>query len=294
MAQVRKLRDRVESLERFSLRRDRVERPAPPPRPAPAPQPVFIKPDLLPAPFSGPAPLILRAPEPLTPAPAPKEEVPLENLIGERILPRLGVIAIVLGLGLLIWYSYRHLGPEGKLVLTGVTGAVMVVGGILFRRHPHTLLLGGSLIGGGWAVLYLTAFAAHNIEASKVTDNPLVGFLLLMGVAQAALIHALRYRNETITGIAFLLTIGSLFLAPAPGPACWIGMGVAAATLVTLALKERWIRLCVIGAKLIYAAEIFWLAKTPPADILPALGVLAGLWAMWILTDYFHRPATDW
>ena len=154
MAQVRQLRGRVEALERFSLRRDRVERPAPPvesvppPRPvsAPAPRPVNIKPDLLPAPFPGPAPRILRAPEPLTPAPAPKEEVPLENIIGERVLPRLGVIAIVLGLGLLLWYSYRNLGPEGKLILTGATGVVMVVGGVIFRRHAHTQILGGCLI----------------------------------------------------------------------------------------------------------------------------------------------------
>ena len=308
MGQVRSLRNRVDNLEWLAERRaihEQIQPPvravapapapaAPTPAPEQAPRRVFVRPDLQPAPFPGPAPRILRAPEPLTPAPAPKEEVPLENLIGERILPRLGVIAIVLGLGLLAWYSYRHLGAEGKLALTGVTGAAMVVGGVLLRRHPHTQLLGGCLIGGGWAALYLTAYAAHHIDASKVTDNALLGFALLIGVSQAALIHALRYRNETITGMAFLLTIGSLFLAPEPGLACWTGMGLSAVTLMALALKERWIRLCVLGAKLIYAVEIFWLAKTTPVDVLPALGVLVALWAVFIVADHFHKPATDW
>lgn len=317
LAQVRGLRRRLEDSERFLEVRaqrlmDRVNRldhgpieaaphqpPAPvlspvvaPPQPAPLPSRLNpARPDTIPL-----SPRILREAPAVKPVATrePREQVPLENLIGERVLPRVGVIAIVLGLGLLVWYSWGKLGPEGKIALTGSTGAAMVVTGAILRRHLHTQLLGGCLIGGGWAVIYITAYASHYIAASRIISSPLLGFLVLLAVSEAALIHALRYRSETITGLAYLLTISTLLLSPEPGPAAWLAIGLSAAILVVLAWRERWIRLCAFGAALLYVAEAVWLFRTPPGSILPAMGVLVALWLLWTLPDYFHRPATDW
>ncbi len=306
-------RRRIEDLERFSEMRanqiraltDRIKTleagrpPAAPPsatepaRVEPREEPVMIRSDLLATVFPPPPPKILGQPA-SAPMEEPKERVPLENLIGERILPRLGVVALVLGLGLLVWYSYTNLGPKGRLALAGSVGALMVAGGVILRRRPFTELLGGCLIGGGWAVVYITSYAAHFVPASQIVESRLLGFLILFGVSQAALVHALLYRNETITGLAYLLTIVSLFLSPEPGPPAWLAMGLSAATLVALAWRERWIRLCTFGAALLYVAEAVWLANTPPASIVPALAVLVALWLMWMLPDYFHRPATEW
>jgi uncharacterized membrane protein len=179
--------------------------------------------------------------------------VPLENMIGERILPRVGVVALVLGLGLLVWYAYGEFGPKGRIALAGGTGAAMVVGGAFLRRNSKTQLLGGCLIGGGWAVVYIAAYAAHFVPGSQIVESRLLGFLILFGVSEAALIHALRYRNETITGIAYLLTIVSLLLSPEPGPPAWLAMGLSAVVLVALAWREKWIRLCTFGAALLYS-----------------------------------------
>ncbi|HZN62616.1 MAG TPA: DUF2339 domain-containing protein [Planctomycetota bacterium] len=314
LSSVNRLRKRLEEVERFAETRiqrlterqkqledgtpPRVPAAPPPaprePRPVEAPlEPVQVRPDLPATPFPLPPPRILLPPKP-PPEEKPKESVPLENVIGERILPRIGVVALVLGMGLLVYYAYGKFGPGGRIALAGGTGAVMVVAGAFLRRHPHTQLLGGCLIGGGWAVIYVAAYAAHFVEASRIVDSKLLGFLILLGVSEAALVHALRYRNETITGIAYLLTIATLLLSPEPGPPAWLAMGLSAAVLVALAWREKWIRLCTFGATLLYVAEVAWLSRTPPADILPALAVLVALWMLWILPDYFHRPATDW
>ena len=94
MVQVRNLRRKVEDLERFSARRDL--RLAPRPReaaapPASPPPPMPVEPEevaLLPV-----QPRVLRAATEVKPEPVPAERVPLENVIGEKILPRLGAIA---------------------------------------------------------------------------------------------------------------------------------------------------------------------------------------------------------
>ena len=292
-ARLGELADRVRKLESGQPSEPRV--PAAPPIPPPPP------PKAEPAIVAAEAPArVVEAPPPPPPPPRPrevplqipKEHVPLENLIGERILPRLGVAALVLGLGLLVWYSYGKLGPAGRVALAGAVGAGMVIGGVVLRRLDRLLLLGGCLVGGGWAVMYVTAYAAHFVAASRIVTSPLLGFLILLGVSAAALIHALRYRNEAIAGAAYLLTIVTLFLSPEPGPPAWLAMGLSGVTLVALAWKFRWIRLCTLGAALLYIAEATWLARTPPADLVPALAVLVALWLMWIMPDYFHRPAS--
>lgn len=310
LAQVRSMRNRLDEVERFAARRElkpsermnRIEghpapppaaAPAPPPPPPSAPEPVRPKPVVIASPLQPIQPRILQpAPEP-EPVKEPKESVPLENLIGERILPRIGVIAIVLGMSLLVWYSITNLGPAGKIALAAVTGAGMVVGGVMLRRRPHLQLLGSCLVGGGWAVLYITGYAAHAVEASRIIENKLLGFLVLLAVSEAALVHALKYKSETIAGLAYLLTIVSLFLSPEPGPPAWAAIGLSGAVLVALAWWQKWIRLCTFGAALLYVAEGVWLASTPPASILPAFGVLVALWLMWTLPDYFHKPATE-
>jgi hypothetical protein len=303
----RKLRGRVEDLERRELRlAERVLRlegrgSAPPApvvaSPVPVPVPVAPPPPRPPAPDAWPAPVlpprILRTAPIVTKTEPAKESEGLETLIGERLLPRLGVIAIVLGLGLLVWYSYTNLGPKGRLALAGTVGVAMVGGGIFLRRGERTGLLGGCLIGGGWAVTYITAYAAGFVPTSRIVDSPQLGFGLLIAVSAAALIHALRYRNETIAGLAYLLTIVTLFLAPEPGPSAWLAIALAATVLVVLAWREKWIRLCTVGAALLYGTEVALLNDTPISSIFPALGLLGTLWILWNLPNYFHRPAGE-
>jgi uncharacterized membrane protein len=286
------LRRRVEELERLTSLRagraadlakriERLERgtvPEAPPPPEPRPQ---VR---APAPAAPPA----RPPERVVESP---EAVPLENFLGERILPRLGVVVLVLGMALFLWYSYANLGPEGRLALAGATGAAMVAGGAFLRRNLRTELAGSCLIAGGWAVLYATAFASHFVPASRIVAEPLHGFLILLAVAAAALVHALRYRNEMIAGLAYLLIFTTLFLSPDPGPSAWMAMGLSGAGLVALAWRERWIGLCALGAAVLYAAEVFWLRQTPRGDLLPASILMLSLWGMWNLPDFFHRPA---
>lgn len=282
------LQRRVEDLERLSsLRASRTADVAP--RVAAPPPPVPVPTGLIPVP---------RAPRPTPPRPRPPvaerpETVPLENFLGERILPRLGVVVLVLGMALFLWYSYVNLGPGGRVALAGITGAAMVAGGVYLRRNIQTELAGSCLIAGGWAVLYASAFASHFVSASRIVDQPLHGFLILLAVASAALVHALRYRNQMIAGLAYLLVFTTLFLSPDPGPAAWMAMGLAGAGLVALAWRERWIGLCAVGAAVLYAAEIFWLRQTPRGDLVPASILMLSLWAMWNLPDFFHRPADD-
>ena len=49
----------------------------------------------------------------------------------------------------------------------------------------------------------------HALPATQIIDNPVIGTMLLVGVAIAMVTHSLRYKVESLTGLAF----GCIFAA---------------------------------------------------------------------------------
>jgi hypothetical protein len=93
-----------------------------------------------------------------------------------------------------------------------------------------------AMMAGGFAVLYVTAYAAHTVEAAKVFDDHTVGALLQAGIACAAVWQAVRFANEAAVLLAFLAAYGGV-LASDAGALRFLG-GVPL-TLAMLWLAER-------------------------------------------------------
>ena len=93
----------------------------------------------------------------------------------------------------------------------------MLAGGVVLERRARYVIFARGLIGGGWAALYFTTYAAHGLEAARVIDNPLSGMLLLVAVAAALICHSLTYRREVVTGLAYGVGFITLILSPLSG-----------------------------------------------------------------------------
>jgi len=162
----------------FTLEAQRNAVAAPPPAsvappiatapPIPTPQPGLTAysgptaPPALPSP-----PPVLAPPQPPSiadvagPAPEPKRD--LEALIGGNWLSKLGVLLLLIGVALFLGFSLTEMGPLGR-ILTGLATALALLGaGIAAERKDDYRVLGTALIGGGWAGLYFTTFAAHGV-----------------------------------------------------------------------------------------------------------------------------------
>jgi uncharacterized membrane protein len=181
----------------------------------------------------------------------------LETKIGRYWLNRIGIASLVLGIAFFILYSFQYLGAAAKIGIGLAVGAGLVGLGVWLERKASLGAFARGLIGGGWAVIYFTTYAMHHIPAVRVVPNALADLVLLAIVAAGAVAHALKYRSQVITALAFSLG----FITTSISDVTYFTLASSVLLvlgLVTVAARQRWHGLLLYGIAGSYLTHIFW------------------------------------
>jgi len=188
---------------------------------------------------------------PTSPHPAPTRTPPsprtpgtptdLEQLIGERGLLIVGVLALIATAGFFLKYAFERgwISPELRVVGGVAAGvAIATLGERLVARGLRSY--GAALIGGGGALVYLACWAAAG--AYGLVSRP-VGTGLLFATTAAVTLRALFHRLEPLTVWALV----GAYLAPVflPRPATdpvwlWGYVALVGITAGALAVRHGW------------------------------------------------------
>ena len=234
--------------------------------PAPAPH--------LPAQIPPAASARVSAPRPISayrvPAPKPtfqqrmKTVSAIEEALGTNWLNKLGIIILVVGVALFGIYELGALGPLGKVGISYLAAALLLVGGIYLEKNERYRLLGRTGIGGGWALLFFSTFGMYHVGAMRVLPlNPgglALDCVLMLIVAVAMALHTLRYRSQFVTGLAFLLGYSTVALSQDTVYSLSAGVFLAIG-LVSIVLKMGWFELEVFGILSSYLNHLYWLYR---------------------------------
>jgi len=188
----------------------------------------------------------------------------IEETLGTNWLNKLGIIILVVGVALFGIYELGALGPLGKVGISYLASAFLLVGGIFLEKNERYNLLGRTGIGGGWALLFFSTFGIYHVEAMRVlSQNPGAltldcALMLLVGVAMA--FHTLRYRSQFVTGLAFLLGYTTVALSQDTVYSLSAGVFLAIG-LVSIVLKMGWFELEVFGILSSYLNHLYWLYR---------------------------------
>jgi uncharacterized membrane protein len=252
--------------------------PKPEPEPAKAePEPVHITPTpVVPEPEAPrvwepvvipPAPVVEPEPAPAPPPPpifTPQPAQPTwsqrlrgsmgeewEAVVGGSWLLIIGVLTVVIGIALFLGYAVTHLGPGGRAAIGLAVSFTMLGSGFVVERRARYRFFARGLLGGGWAALYFTVYAMQAVAASKVIDNPVLGVGLLIAVAAGMIVHSLKYRSQTVTGLAYFAAFATL--SPMVTPAATvtaisvISLAPLAGSLLYVAYRFEWSEMALLG-----------------------------------------------
>lgn len=242
--------------------------------PVPAPAPVATPPPLPPLPeipiaarteaHELPTAAPTSAPPQPTVAPAsppnsgPPDRLGLEEKVGTNWLNKIGIVLLVLGVAFLISTLMKTLGPAGKVLVGLTVSASLLASGVFFERLERYRLLARAGIGGGWALLFFTAYAMHHVAAARVIESQTLDLALMMAVAAAMVWHTLRYNSQVVTGLAFLLAFATVNIGRGSVFSLTAGV-VLAAALCVLVIRRGWFELEIFAILATYLNHLFWL-----------------------------------
>jgi hypothetical protein len=258
------IRDRFHAVEERLLRLERASwaavpqsympprTPAPTPPPAapvpvaPATAPVAVQPEPV---RPAPRPTVQREPEPARAARSSEE---WEAIIGGNWTNKLGVFVTVIALALLLKYAYAQLGPAGRVALSLGASLAMLAAGVIFERREQYRTFSYGLIGGGWAALYTTVYAMHAVPAAKIVDSALAATVLLLAVAAGIIAHSLKYRSQSVTGLAYFIAFVTLGISEVTSFSV-VALIPLAGSLLYIAHRNDWGRFAIFGLVATYA-----------------------------------------
>jgi hypothetical protein len=195
-----------------------------------------------------------------------------------------GVLVTIIGLGLFLAYAFTLMGPSGRVTLAAAASLAMLVVGVRLEPMSAYTVFARGLIGGGWAGLYVTTYAAHGVEAARVIENPATATFLLLGVSGCMLLHSLRYRSQAVTGVAYFAVFASLALSPLSLFAV-LALAPLAASLLFVAHRFSWNRLAIPCVAATYGLYLFHASRMEATSVWGGQSVLLLYWLLFETYD---------
>jgi uncharacterized membrane protein len=267
LGQLEAIDRRIKDLETHAARVETAPAPVEPP----VVQQAAPKPESAPPPLPVPPPEVKSIPPPAVepalvrkeaPAPPPVPRESFELRLGRVWLVRAGIVILLTGLVFLGNYAWQELvvrlGAGGKLMLIYLAGAALAAGGLFLRRRSAQMLhFGNVLAGGGMAAIYYATYAAHFIEPLRVITSPLVGGVLLVALAGAILLLAVRLRLEAVAAVTTALAFYTSAINPVAGFSLFSNLLLSIVAVVLL-VRQRWSSLSYVSLAGCYLAFAFW------------------------------------
>lgn len=227
----------------------------------------------------------------------------LEEMLGENWLSKLGVVILVLGIAFFLAWQLREVGPAGKVVVGVAASLALLAAGIFTERFSRYRLLARGAVGGGWALLFFTAYAMYHVPAARVLTSQVSDLFLMFVVAAVMVVHTLRYQSQLVTGLTFLLAFSTIALNRDPQDVYGLSANlILAAGLSVVAVRMRWLEMEVFGILAAYLNHYFWLQPIiapmgshhhPFPEFYASTGLLILYWAVFRASYIVRPPGLD-
>lgn len=225
----------------------------------------------------------------------------LEERLGTNWLNKIGIALLVLGVASFLALKFATWSPAGKVLCGFAVSVTLLAGGVWLERKAMYRIFARAGIGGGWALMFFTAFAMHHIPAAYVLPSLVADLALMLLVAAGMVAHSLRYRSQSVTGLAFLLGFATLLMSHLQASSETVifsltGSAVLALGLVVVTYVRHWAALEAVGLVAVYGSHFVWLTRVLPenhtsfAEFWPSVILILMYWLIFRLAYVLRTP----
>ena len=207
-----------------------------------------------------------------------------EVMLGTSWLNKIGVVVFVIGVALLVGYSVMHVGPLGRVAIGYALSMTMLGGGVALGRREMYRNYAYGLVAGGWAGVYFTTYAMHAVDAARIVESEFLGTVALLAVAGGMVAHSIRYRSQTITGLAYVTAYITLLMTPLTGFSLAASVPLAA-SLIIVSQRFAWTGVSILGLVSTYGLFLVRAAMFPEAVDASGLTAILSLASYWVLFE---------
>jgi predicted membrane protein DUF2339 len=225
---------------------------------APQPPTMAAPPAPMRPPAASPAPTLR------TVEPPKKKSIAWEELLGTNVIPKIAVVAVVVGLGFMLASKWSDFPRWAQVLMLYAGGGALLGLGIFLERKEPFKILGRVLVGGGWAILFLLTYGIGHAPSILILHSATWDLFLMMTVAVAMVWHTLKYKSQLVTGCAFLLGFISVVASVSsgqPDPSHLIAGAILVAGLMFIVHRYQWYELEFFGILTSYGSHLYWLYR---------------------------------
>ena len=186
----------------------------------------------------------------------------LEENIGVKWFARIGILALVIGIGYFIKYAIdNNLIDHLTRILIGlVIGFVLIITGEIMAKKDNYLIFARTLTGGGVALMYFSMYAAYYFEEYRkaiginlVWDSVFLTIIVILGI-----FLSMKDDSKTIAAEAFFLGFITSLLSKDFQVITLIYNLLLSVGLVILVVVKRWSVFSVAGILATYFTYLLW------------------------------------
>jgi len=211
----------------------------------------------------------------------------IEEDVGMKWFARIGILALVIGIGFFVKYSIDNnwISHLTRIILGALLGAAMVVIGDRISRIEKYSIWGKTLAGGGFALTYFVVFSAyHFADYRQATGiSQLADIMLLAAVVFFAVVFSIKDNSQVIAAESFFLGYITSLLSDGTGILMLAYGLILAVGLVYVVSVKKWHAIGFGGLLASYLLYAIWENNS----FSYAAFILASYYAAFTLQSFF-------
>jgi len=191
----------------------------------------------------------------------------IEENIGIKWFARIGILALIIGIGYFIKYAIDRnwINHLTRILIGLVVGLFLVIIGEIVSKKENYMTWARTLEGGGIVIMYFSAYAAYHFEAYRnaIGITLMWDIILLSIIILAGIFLSLKDNSKIIAAEAFFLGFITSLLSSSFGTLTLVYNLLLAIGLVSVVIYKKWLVLGIGGVIATYLFYIPWVVENP-------------------------------